>query len=134
MHQVGRWCAYVMHVQGMAKHIWVKVCKTHNQWSEHDKQVQSWKSPKFGTHWSPKQYQNAIWAFYQHLVCTYKINMWAMHEHVWILPKYMIKCHNWPTQSQTNQMRQSPIEKLKEFSQNLKFPTLFQKYPNSSKT
>jgi len=29
--------AYVMHVQGMTKHIWVKMCKTHNQWSKHDK-------------------------------------------------------------------------------------------------
>ena len=65
--------------------------------------------------------------FIKHLVCIYKINMWAMHEHVWILPKYMIKCHNWPTQSQTNQMGQSPIKKLKIFSQNLKFPNPFSK-------
>ena len=34
-------CAYVMHVQGMAKHSWVKVCKTHNHISKQDKQVQS---------------------------------------------------------------------------------------------
>ena len=28
--QVCIWCAYVMHVQGMAKHFWVKMYKTHN--------------------------------------------------------------------------------------------------------
>ena len=57
-----------------------------------------------------------------------------MHEQGWILPKYMLKCHKGPTQTQTNQMGQRPIDKLKKFAQNLKFPTLFQKYPNSSKT
>ena len=31
--------ARVMHVQGMTKHIWVKVCKTHNQISKNNKHV-----------------------------------------------------------------------------------------------
>ena len=31
VYVVCMWCAYVMHDQGMTKHIWVKVCKTHNQ-------------------------------------------------------------------------------------------------------
>ena len=71
--------------------------------------------------------------FIKHLICNYKTNMWAMHEHGWILPKYMLNCHNWPTQTQTNQMGQSPIKKLKKISQKLKFPTLFIKYPNQVK-
>jgi len=33
VQQMCMWCAYVMHDQGMTKHTWVKVCKTHNQWS-----------------------------------------------------------------------------------------------------
>ena len=65
--------------------------------------------------------------FIKHLICTYKTNMWAMHEHRWILPKYMLKCHNWPTQIQTNQMGQSPIKKSKESSQNFKVPNPFSK-------
>ena len=32
-------CAYVMHVQGMTKHIGVTVSKTHNQQSKHDEHV-----------------------------------------------------------------------------------------------
>ena len=52
--------------------------------------------------------------FIKHLMCTYKTNMWAMHEHEWILPKYMWECHNWPTQTQIDQMGQSPIKKLKK--------------------
>ena len=47
--------------QGMNRHIWIKVCKTHTQWSKHDGQVQSWEIPKFGTHWSSKQLKNATW-------------------------------------------------------------------------
>ena len=39
VNQVCMWCAYVMHDQGMIKHAWVKVCKTHNQRSKHDKQA-----------------------------------------------------------------------------------------------
>ena len=31
VQQMCMWCAYVMHDQGMTKHTWVKVCKTHNQ-------------------------------------------------------------------------------------------------------
>ena len=72
--------------------------------------------------------------FIKHLMCTYKTNMWAIHEHEWIMPKYMLKCHNWPTQTQTNQMGQSPIKKLKKFWQNLKFLTLFIKISKPSKT
>ena len=29
--------------------------------------------------------------FIKHLVCTYKTNMWTMHEHEWNSPKYMLK-------------------------------------------
>ena len=65
--------------------------------------------------------------FIKHLIYTYKTNMWEMHEHKWILPKYVLKCHSWSTQTQTNQKEQSLIKKLKKISQNLKFPTLFQK-------
>ena len=75
----------------------------------------------------------SFWHFIKHSVCTYKTNMWAMHEHEWILPKYMLNCHNWPTQTQTDQMGQSPIKKLKKISKNLKFPNPFSKQPNSSK-
>ena len=32
----------VMHDQGIIEHAWVKVCKTHNQLSKHDKHVKSW--------------------------------------------------------------------------------------------
>ena len=39
VHQVCMRCAYVMHVQGMVKHNWVKVCKTHTQWSKHNKHI-----------------------------------------------------------------------------------------------
>ena len=67
--------------------------------------------------------------FLKHLICTYTPNMWAMHEHEWKLPKYMLKCHNWPTQPQTNQMEQNPIKKLKKISQKIEFPTLFQNNP-----
>ena len=45
--------------QGMKRHNWVKVYKTHTQLSKHDKQVKSWEIPKFGTQWSPKQLKNA---------------------------------------------------------------------------
>ena len=71
--------------------------------------------------------------FIKHLICTYKINIWAMHEHDWILPKYMLKCHNRPTQTQTNQMGQSPIKKLKKISQKIEFPTLFNNTPIQEK-
>ena len=53
--------------------------------------------------------------FIKHFVCTYKTNTWVMHEQGWILPKYMLKCHKGPTQTQTNQMGQRPIDKLKKF-------------------
>ena len=56
-----------------------------------------------------------------------------MHEHEWILPKYMLKCHNWPTQTQKNQMGQIQIKKLKKISQILKFPTFFQKWTHLRK-
>ena len=72
--------------------------------------------------------------FVKHLVCTYKNNIRAMHEHDQILPKYMLNCHKGPTQIQTNQMGQSPIKKLKKISQKLEFPTHLKKIPNSSKT
>ena len=61
------WCAYMMHVQGMTKHIRVKVCKTHTQWSKHDKQVQSWNPQSLELIGIQNKHQNAIWAFYQTL-------------------------------------------------------------------
>ena len=73
--------------------------------------------------------------FIKHLIYTYKTNMWAMHEHGWILPKYMLKL---PQLANTNTNKPNgtkPNQEIKKKnSQNLKFPTLFQKYPNSSKT
>ena len=36
-----------------------------------------------------------------------------MHEHMEILPKYMLKCHMGPTQKQKNTMEHSPIKKKK---------------------
>ena len=63
-----------MHDQCMNKHSWEKVYKIHNQLLKHDKHEKLWLSLKFGTHWSPKQQQNAIWAFYQtHRVHTLHI-------------------------------------------------------------
>ena len=53
--------------------------------------------------------------FVKRLVCTYKINIWAMHEHEWKLPKYMLKCHKGTTQTQTNQMGLSPSRNWKNF-------------------
>ena len=70
--------------------------------------------------------------FVKYLIFTYKNNMRAMHEHDWILPKYMLKCHKGPTQTQTqtNQMGHSPIKKLNFFFlQKLEFPTHFKKNP-----
>ena len=43
-----------------------------------------------------------------------------MHEHVKILPKYMLQCHLGPTQTQSKQMEQSPIKKFKRFAQKSK--------------
>ena len=56
--------------------------------------------------------------FVKHLVCTYKTNMWAMYEHEWKLPKYMLKCHKGTTQTQTNQMGPSPSRNWKKFRKN----------------
>ena len=35
--------------------------------------------------------------FIKHLIYTNKTNMWAMHEHEWKLPKYMLKCYKGPS-------------------------------------
>ena len=68
------WCACGVHEvclgdawQGRDMHNWVKVCKSHTQWSKYVKQDQSWVIPKFGTHLSPKQLKNVTWAFCQTL-------------------------------------------------------------------
>ena len=37
-----------------------------------------------------------------------------MHEHVEMLPRYMLKCHLGPTQTQTNTMGHNVIKKIKE--------------------
>ena len=66
--------------------------------------------------------------FVKHLVCTYKTNTWTMHEHEWKLSKYVLICHKGPTQTQTDQMGQSPIKKLKIFQQ-FKVPNPFSKIP-----
>ena len=65
--------------------------------------------------------------FIKHLICAYKTNMWAMHEHEWNLPKYMLKL---PQLANTNTNRSNgtkPNQEIeKKNSQNIKFPTLFQ--------
>ena len=128
VHQVCMWCAYVMHVQAMTKHIWVKVCKTHTPNDQNMINKSNHGNPQslvsIGVQNNTKM---PFGHFIKHLMCIYKTNMWAMHEHEWILPKYMLNCHNWPTQTQTNQMGKSPIKKLRKFSQNLKFPNPFSK-------
>ena len=53
-----------------------------------------------------------------------------MHEHVEILPKYMLKCHLGPTQTQTNTMGHNLIKKIKKnFKKNKFFPTPFKNNP-----
>ena len=48
-----------------------------------------------------------------------------MHEHVEILPKYILKCHLGPIQTQTNTMRHGLIKKIKKIYKKIKFfPTL----------
>ena len=64
-----------MHDQCINKHSRGKVYKTHNQLLKHDKHEKLWLSPKFGTHRSPIQQQNVIWAFYQ----THKVHTLHMY-------------------------------------------------------
>ena len=57
-----------------------------------------------------------------------------MHEHIKILPKYMLKCHKGPTQAQSKQMGQSLIKKIENIlHKNKIFPTLSKKYPTHEK-
>ena len=63
--QVTKCVHQVMHDLGMIEHAWGKVCNTHIKSLKHVKNVKTWYSPKCGTHQSPKQQQNAIWAFHQ---------------------------------------------------------------------
>ena len=44
-----------------------------------------------------------------------------MHEYDEILPKYMLKCHLGPTQTQANKMGHSLIKKIKKFSKKISF-------------
>ena len=67
--------------------------------------------------------------FLKHLVCTNTANMKAMYEHVWILPKYKLKRHKGPTQTQSKQEIENK-EKINWnfFWHNSKFSTLIQKW------
>ena len=48
-----------------------------------------------------------FWHFIKHLMCTYTTNMWATHEHEWILPKYMCEL---PQLANTNTNRSKGTE------------------------
>ena len=45
----------------------------------------------------------------------------TMHEHDEILPKYMLKCHLGPTQTQTIKIGHGPNKKIKKFCRKNKF-------------
>ena len=65
--------------------------------------------------------------FIKHLACTYKNNMWAMHEHEWILPKNMLKL---PQEANTNTNKPNGIEPNQEIEKNFtkfKVPNPFSK-------
>ena len=117
--QVCMWC-YVMHVQGITKHIWVKVCKTHTQYQNMINKSNHGNPQSLVLIGAQNNTKMSFGHFIKHSMCTYKTNMRAMHKHEWILPKYMLNFHNLPTQThkkkkKKNQMGQSLIKKLKNF-------------------
>ena len=68
--------------------------------------------------------------FIKHIVSTYKTNMWAMHEHEWNLPKYMLKL---PQLANTNTNKPNGTKlnqeiKKKNFTKS-KVPNPFSKIP-----
>ena len=80
MHQVCRWCAYVMHVQGMTKHIGSK-CVKHTTNDQNMINMYNHGNPQslelIGVQNNTKMpYRH----FIKHFVCTYKTNTWVMHE------------------------------------------------------
>ena len=124
-------CAYGMHMWCMCK-AWLSTfgskCVKHIPNDQNMINKSNHDNPQSLEHIGVKSNTKMSFGhFIKHLMCTYTTNMWAMHEHEWILPKYMLNCHNWPTQTQTDQMGQSPIKKLKKFSQNIYFPNPFSK-------
>ena len=54
--------------------------------------------------------------FIKHLICTYKTNMWAMYEHEWNLPKYMLKL---PQLANTNTNRSNGTEPNQEIEKKI---------------
>ena len=52
-----------------------------------------------------------------------------MHEHMKILPKYMLECHKGPTWTQSKKWDGTQLRNSKDFAQKLKFPTLSKIYP-----
>ena len=102
-----------VHVRCMTNAWAGKMYKTHNQWSKHDKHEHLWWSPKFGTHWSLKQRENVIWAFYQifrvhtlHMYVKQCINIWKSCLNTCYF------CHNGPTSKTNCHLKQNPIKKI----------------------
>ena len=73
--------AYVMHVQGMTKHIWVKVCKTHTNDQNMINKSNQGNPQSLVLIGVQNNIKMSFGHFIKHLMCTYKTNMWTMHEH-----------------------------------------------------
>ena len=111
VHQVCMWCAYVMHVQCMI-----------NKFNHSNPQNLELIGVQNNTKMSFRH-------FIKHLVCTYKTNMWAMHEHEWNFPKYMLKLLKL---ANTNTHKSNGIEPNQEIEKNFaktKVPNPFSKIP-----
>ena len=106
-----------MHDQCMNKHSWGKVYKTHHHWYKHDNMNNYGDSKKFGTHWSPKQWENVIWAFYQtlgvhtlHMYVKQCMNIWKSCLNTCYF------CHKGPTSKENFHLKQNPIKKIEKVS------------------
>ena len=111
-----------------------KVCKTHTQGSKHVKQVQSRVNLKIGTHLSPKQLKNAIWAFCQ----THGMQHYTTHmDNAWTyenMPKYKSKL---PQGASTDTIKSNgamPNQDFEKILPKINKPNPFSKIPNSRQT
>ena len=58
--------------------------------------------------------------FIKHSVCTYKTNMWAMHEHEWNLPKYTLKFPQLANTNTDNPNGKKPNQEIERIFTKLK--------------
>ena len=67
--------------------------------------------------------------YIKHLICTYKANMWAMHEHEWNLPKYMLKLSQRANTYTNKPNGTKPNQEIEKNFTKCKVPNPFSKVP-----